>query len=157
MWATVQTLGADVIDTFYVLGPDGVKVTDPAYLAEIEVAVLSAIGADTYAMNDRPPPNANAPLGRSARRPPRPVSVSPTTSTSASGSRRFSPSRPTSAAMWSAGSIHSGRCRNRPAGAGVPGYVTPKITVGAVVGNDDGELPDGAALTVASGSPDRLG
>lgn len=25
-------------------------------------------------------------------------------------------------------------------GAGVPGYVTPKITVGAVVGNDDGEL-----------------
>ena len=47
VWATVQTLGADVIDTFYVLGPDGAKVTDPAYLAEIEVAVLSAIGADT--------------------------------------------------------------------------------------------------------------
>ena len=25
-------------------------------------------------------------------------------------------------------------------GSGVPGYVTPKVTVGAVVGNDDGEL-----------------
>ncbi|MEM9468251.1 MAG: [protein-PII] uridylyltransferase [Actinomycetota bacterium] len=45
-WATVQTLGADVVDTFYVRGPNGAKVTDPAYLAEIELAVLSAIGAD---------------------------------------------------------------------------------------------------------------
>ena len=25
-------------------------------------------------------------------------------------------------------------------GSGVPGYVTPKVTVGAVVGNDDGEI-----------------
>jgi len=42
----VHTLGDDVIDTFYVLGPDGAKITDPEYLAEIEIAVLSAIGAD---------------------------------------------------------------------------------------------------------------
>ena len=46
VWATVQTLGADVVDTFYVRGPDGAKISDPAYLAEIELAVLSAIGAD---------------------------------------------------------------------------------------------------------------
>lgn len=45
-WATVQTLGADVVDTFYVRGPNGAKVTDPVYLAEVEMAVLSAIGAD---------------------------------------------------------------------------------------------------------------
>lgn len=44
--AKVQTLGSDVIDTFYVRGPNGTKVTDPDYLAEIELAVLSAIGAD---------------------------------------------------------------------------------------------------------------
>lgn len=44
--AKVHTLGDDVIDTFYVLGPDGAKVTDSEYLAEIEIAVLSAIGAD---------------------------------------------------------------------------------------------------------------
>ena len=43
--AKVQTLGSDVIDTFYVRGPNGTKVTDPDYLAEIELAVLSAIGA----------------------------------------------------------------------------------------------------------------
>ena len=42
----MHTLGDDVIDTFYVLGPDGAKVIDPEYLAEIEIAVLSAIGAD---------------------------------------------------------------------------------------------------------------
>ncbi len=44
--AKVQTLGSDVVDTFYVRGPSGTKVTDPEYLAEIELAVLSAIGAD---------------------------------------------------------------------------------------------------------------
>ena len=44
--AKVQTLGDDAIDTFYVQGPLGGKVTDPSYLAEIELAVLSAIGAD---------------------------------------------------------------------------------------------------------------
>jgi len=44
--AKVQTLGDDAVDTFYVRGPNGAKVTDPAYLAEIELAVLSAIGAD---------------------------------------------------------------------------------------------------------------
>lgn len=44
--AKVQTLGPDVIDTFYVRGPSGTKITDPEYLAEIELAVLAAIGAD---------------------------------------------------------------------------------------------------------------
>jgi len=44
--AKVQTLGDDVVDTFYVRGPRGEKITDDGYLAEIELAVLSAIGAD---------------------------------------------------------------------------------------------------------------
>ena len=44
--AKVQTLGDDVIDSFYVRGPDGGKILDPDYLAEIELAVLSAIGSD---------------------------------------------------------------------------------------------------------------
>ncbi|NCG38936.1 MAG: HD domain-containing protein, partial [Actinobacteria bacterium] len=44
--AKVQTLGDDVIDSFYVRGPDGKKVLDAEYLAEIEMAVLAAIGSD---------------------------------------------------------------------------------------------------------------
>ncbi len=44
--AKVQTLGDDVIDSFYVRGPDGEKVVDAEYLAEIEMAVLSAIRSD---------------------------------------------------------------------------------------------------------------
>ncbi len=44
--AKVQTLGDDVIDAFYVRDRDGSKVLDAGYLAEIELAVLSAIGSD---------------------------------------------------------------------------------------------------------------
>jgi len=44
--AKVQTLGDDVIDAFYVRALDGDKVLDPEFLAEIELAVLSAIGSD---------------------------------------------------------------------------------------------------------------
>jgi len=43
--AKVQTLGDDVVDTFYVAPPEGGKVLDPTYLAEIELAVMTAIGA----------------------------------------------------------------------------------------------------------------
>jgi [protein-PII] uridylyltransferase len=44
--AKVQTLGDDVIDSFYVRDGDGDKILDPAYLREIEMAVLTAIAAD---------------------------------------------------------------------------------------------------------------
>ena len=49
--AKVQTLGDDVVDAFYVRARDDAdsppgKVLDPEYLAEIEIAVLSAIAAD---------------------------------------------------------------------------------------------------------------
>jgi [protein-PII] uridylyltransferase len=44
--AKVQTLGDDVIDTFYVRDGAGLKVFDDAYLREIEMAVLTAIAAD---------------------------------------------------------------------------------------------------------------
>jgi len=44
--AKVQTLGDDVVDTFYVNPPEGGKVLDEAYLTEIELAVMTAIGAD---------------------------------------------------------------------------------------------------------------
>ncbi|MFQ5557477.1 MAG: [protein-PII] uridylyltransferase [Acidimicrobiales bacterium] len=47
--AKVQTLGHDVVDSFYVLDRAGGKVTDPDHLAEIELAVLSAIDAATGA------------------------------------------------------------------------------------------------------------
>ncbi len=46
MTAKVQTLGDDVVDAFYVRDSAGEKILDPDYLAEIEVAVLSAIAAD---------------------------------------------------------------------------------------------------------------
>ena len=42
-FAAVQTLGPQVVDSFYVRGPDGRKVTDPAFLAEAERALLHAL------------------------------------------------------------------------------------------------------------------
>ena len=39
--ARVQTLGPEVVDTFYVRGGEG-KVTDPYHLAELERALLHA-------------------------------------------------------------------------------------------------------------------
>jgi [protein-PII] uridylyltransferase len=44
--AKVQTLGDDVIDSFYVRDGIGEKILDPAYLREIEMAVLTAVAAD---------------------------------------------------------------------------------------------------------------
>jgi [protein-PII] uridylyltransferase len=41
--AKVQTLGPEVVDSFYVVGGDGAKVTDPAHLAEIERSILHAL------------------------------------------------------------------------------------------------------------------
>ena len=41
--ATVQTLGEDVVDTFYVRTRSGGRVTDPFHRAEIERAVLHAV------------------------------------------------------------------------------------------------------------------
>ena len=43
-------------------------------------------------------------------------------------------------------------------GEGVPGYVTPKVAVGAVVGNDEGRDPAGAARRLRHlALPDGLG
>jgi [protein-PII] uridylyltransferase len=41
--ARVQTLGAQVVDAFYVRDRDGLKITDDAHLAEIERALLFAL------------------------------------------------------------------------------------------------------------------
>jgi [protein-PII] uridylyltransferase len=41
--AKVQTLGAEVVDSFYVRDAEGHKVTDPTYLVEIERAILHAL------------------------------------------------------------------------------------------------------------------
>jgi [protein-PII] uridylyltransferase len=43
--AHISTLGADVVDAFYVVGPDGGKLTDPELRSRVEVAVLAALGA----------------------------------------------------------------------------------------------------------------
>jgi [protein-PII] uridylyltransferase len=43
--ARVSTLGHEVVDAFYVVGPDASKVTDPRQLAEVERAVLAALSA----------------------------------------------------------------------------------------------------------------
>ncbi len=44
--AKIQTLGDDVVDSFYVRDAAGEKVTDGDYLREIEMAVLSAVARD---------------------------------------------------------------------------------------------------------------
>jgi [protein-PII] uridylyltransferase len=41
--ARVSTLGGAVVDAFYVVGPDGRPVTDPALRTEVEAAVLAAV------------------------------------------------------------------------------------------------------------------
>ena len=41
--ATVQTLGEDVVDTFYVLGRNGRRIDDAFHRSEIERAVLHAV------------------------------------------------------------------------------------------------------------------
>jgi [protein-PII] uridylyltransferase len=43
--AKVQTLGAQVVDSFFVRGADGLKVTDPVVLAEAERALLHALSS----------------------------------------------------------------------------------------------------------------
>jgi [protein-PII] uridylyltransferase len=43
--AKVQTLGADAVDAFYVRDHDGAKITDSAYLAEIERSILHALAS----------------------------------------------------------------------------------------------------------------
>jgi [protein-PII] uridylyltransferase len=43
--ATVQTIGPSVVDSFYVRTSDGAKVTDRYHRAEIERAVLHAVGS----------------------------------------------------------------------------------------------------------------
>ena len=45
--AKVQTLGADVVDSFYVRTGDGAKITDAAVLAEVERALLHALDVPT--------------------------------------------------------------------------------------------------------------
>ena len=42
--ARVQTLGPEVVDTFYVRDSTGAKVTDAFYLGEIQRALLHAVG-----------------------------------------------------------------------------------------------------------------
>jgi [protein-PII] uridylyltransferase len=44
--AKVQTLGPQVVDSFYVRDPDGRKIDDPALLVEIERALLHGLVAD---------------------------------------------------------------------------------------------------------------
>ncbi|MDQ3737819.1 MAG: [protein-PII] uridylyltransferase [Actinomycetota bacterium] len=43
--ATVQTIGPEAVDTFYVVGRDGSPITDPFHLGEIRRAVLHAVAS----------------------------------------------------------------------------------------------------------------
>jgi len=42
--AHISTLGADVVDAFYVVGPDGSKVSDPVLRLRVEQQLLAALG-----------------------------------------------------------------------------------------------------------------
>jgi [protein-PII] uridylyltransferase len=44
--ARISTLGHEVVDAFYVVGPDRRKVTDPETLAAVEAAILEQLSAD---------------------------------------------------------------------------------------------------------------
>jgi [protein-PII] uridylyltransferase len=44
--AKVQTLGDTVVDAFYAVNGDGTRIEDQSHRAEIERAVLHALGAD---------------------------------------------------------------------------------------------------------------
>jgi [protein-PII] uridylyltransferase len=45
--AHISTLGADVVDAFYVVGEDGAKVSDPALRRRVESELLAALGETT--------------------------------------------------------------------------------------------------------------
>jgi [protein-PII] uridylyltransferase len=45
--ALVETLGHEVVDSFYVVDPSGKKVTDDAAIAAIEAAVLDQLARNT--------------------------------------------------------------------------------------------------------------
>ncbi|MDZ7679519.1 MAG: [protein-PII] uridylyltransferase [Acidimicrobiales bacterium] len=45
--ARIQTLGHEVVDSFYLLDADGAKVTDPAELARLEAAITTALDTRT--------------------------------------------------------------------------------------------------------------
>jgi [protein-PII] uridylyltransferase len=42
--AKVSTFGSAVVDAFYVRGPDGRKLTDPAQIAAVEQAIHDGVG-----------------------------------------------------------------------------------------------------------------
>jgi [protein-PII] uridylyltransferase len=44
--AKAQTLGAEVIDSFYVREGQGSKLTEPSFLAEVERAILHSVAED---------------------------------------------------------------------------------------------------------------
>jgi UTP:GlnB (protein PII) uridylyltransferase len=43
----VQTLGSDVVDSFYVLDNDGKKISDEAHAGEVKQALKHAIDSST--------------------------------------------------------------------------------------------------------------
>ncbi len=59
--AKVQTMGPEVVDAFYVRDSSGAKITDPAFLSEIELAIHHVLREDR-------PPQPHAGPRRSTRR-----------------------------------------------------------------------------------------
>ncbi len=47
--AHISTLGADAVDAFYVVGPDGGKLVDPQHREAVRQAVLAALGPSAHA------------------------------------------------------------------------------------------------------------
>ena len=160
--AKVQTLGDEVVDSFYLRDRDGAKVTDPDYLAEIER--LRCIGS---LVRDRRP--------RSAGDAPGPAALE-------RGAGRHRPHRarlhrePVRAGAVRGGAGRRGRHPASPPGShfdrdelvdewmklgrrrASPATSDPKVAVGAVVGNDAGRDPARPAGRLRRlAVPDRVG
>ena len=143
--AKVATTGELAVDVFYVRD-HGAKVLDPA--AHRRVGVRAARRARSHAIRFRGRWMTRSLLRmscagpRRSRRSPVPGSGSPRASTSASASRRCSrsPSDIRAAAIEEAEAEALYEEWLETVGKGVAGYVTPKVAVAAIVGNERGEI-----------------
>ena len=141
--AKVQTLGSDVVDSFYVLDNEGKKIIDQTHAEEVREAVRHAIEISTVMQGNQMTDEQNLVRWSEAL-----AGIARTGLAFTENlyeRERYEEVLNVAADIQShiSGSVqpdHKVEEWMRSVGEGTAGYVTPKVAIGAVVGNDDGEL-----------------
>ena len=171
--ATVQTIGMEVVDTFYVRTSAGDWSPTRSTARRSPGAAARRRPSDCRPVSEAPSVECSVTAMHAtwrdgaSRSPPSPGPGwgSPRTCTSASGTKRCCTSPPTSRPRRASSTrpSTSGVAVERETdhfvqewmtsiGEGVPGYVTPKVAIGAIVGNDTARSCSSSARTRESGS-----